>query len=129
MSRTRCSSLLSVILLVSACSIDEPPDNSTEYPESAPVEHEAIDPAFTSQLEQSLRQSTLSVSSAQDTEHDAMINSDFETRSEQHRVDFIDEVLAESATESEQDAASLAEKFEKLKSIEHAPLDGNADLN
>ena len=127
MSKLRCYVILCIVLLVGGCSQNEQTQSRTESSDSELDQLETTDPAFTSKLEQSLLHSTMNVSEAQNETHDAIINSDFEDRSEQHRVDFIDAVLAESSIESEQDAESMADRFEELKSIEHAPATSESD--
>lgn len=120
---------MSVLLLTNACSNDEQPTSTVDALDTELTDQDTADPAFTSKLEESLLQSNLIVSDAQDETRDAMISSDFDNNAEQHRVDFIDEVLAESTRDSEQDAETMADKFEELKSIEHAPLDEIDDSN
>ena len=122
MTKLRYYFFMSVLLLTNACSNDDQPTSTVDALDTELTEQDAADPDFTSKLEESLLQSNLMVSDAQDETHGAMISSDFDNNSEQHRVDFIDEVLTETSRETEQDAESLAEKFEELKSIEPAPL-------
>jgi hypothetical protein len=122
MTKLRYYFFMSVLLLTNACSSDDQPTSTVDALDTELTEQDTADPAFTSKLEESLLQSNLMVSDAQDETHDAMISSDFDNNAEQHRVDFIDEVLTETSRETEQDAESLAEKFEELKSIEHAPI-------